>query len=119
MMVAFYYLLRVGGYTVKGSWNNTKQTVQFKYKDVSFFKKNNQGQLRCLPCDAPAALIMMANRATLKLDNHKNGWKGVCGIRTQTTRNGTAQSVHSPIDTPTSEKITPTPKPSSPLTTME
>jgi hypothetical protein len=40
MMVGFYYLLRVGEYTVKGSHNNTKQTVQFKYKDVSFFQKN-------------------------------------------------------------------------------
>jgi hypothetical protein len=32
-MIAFYYLLRVGEYTVKGSRNNTKQTVQFKYKE--------------------------------------------------------------------------------------
>ncbi len=39
-LVAFYYLLRVGEYTVKGSRNNTKQTVQFKYEDVSFIKKN-------------------------------------------------------------------------------
>ena len=38
-MVAFYYLLRVGEYTVKGSRNNTKQTVQFKYEDVTFFKR--------------------------------------------------------------------------------
>ncbi len=44
-MIAFYYLLRVGEYTVKGSRNNTKQTVQFKYEDVSFFKKNTRGQL--------------------------------------------------------------------------
>jgi len=40
-MIAFYYLLRVGEYTVKGSRNDTKQTVQFKYEDVTFFKKNN------------------------------------------------------------------------------
>jgi hypothetical protein len=39
-MIAFYYLLQVGEYTVKGSRNNTKQTVQFKYEDVTFFKKN-------------------------------------------------------------------------------
>ena len=44
-MIAFYYLLWVGGYTVKGSWNSTKQMVQFKYKDVSFFKKNTRGHL--------------------------------------------------------------------------
>jgi hypothetical protein len=52
--------------------------VQFKYEDVSFFKKNTRGQLRCLPRDAPASLIAPADGATLKLDNQKNGWKGVC-----------------------------------------
>ena len=77
-MVTFYYLLWVGEYTVKGSRNNTKQTVQFKYKDVSFFQKNTRGQLCCLPRDAPDHLIAMADGATLKLDNQKNGWKGVC-----------------------------------------
>ena len=30
-MIAFYYLLRVGEYTIKGLQNSTKQTVQFKY----------------------------------------------------------------------------------------
>jgi hypothetical protein len=48
-LIAFYYLLRIGEYTVKGSWNETKQTVQFKYEDVTFFRKNRAGQLRCLP----------------------------------------------------------------------
>jgi hypothetical protein len=76
-MIAFYYLLRVGEYTVKGSRNNTKQMVQFKYEDVTFFRKNNHGELRCLPWDAPVYLISSANGATLKLDNQKNGWKGV------------------------------------------
>jgi hypothetical protein len=77
-MIAFYYLLRVGEYTVKGSQNSTKKTVQFKYKDVSFFKKNTRGHLQCLPRNAPASLISSANGATLKLDNQKNGWKGIC-----------------------------------------
>jgi len=77
-LIAFYYLLCIGEYTIKGSRNNTKQTVQFKYEDVSFFKKNSRGSLRCLPRDASAALIMTADGATLKLDNQKNGWKGVC-----------------------------------------
>ncbi len=76
--IAFYYLLRVGEYTVKGSQNSTKQTVQFRYEDVTFFRKNNRGQLRCLPCNASDDLIASADGATLKLDNQKNGWKGVC-----------------------------------------
>jgi hypothetical protein len=44
-MIALYYLLWVGEYTVKDSRNSTKQTVQFKYEDVSFLKKNTRGQL--------------------------------------------------------------------------
>ena len=78
-MIAFYYLLRVGEYTVKGSRNSTKQTVQFKYEDVTFFRKNQMGQLRCLPRNASNELIASADGATLKLDNQKNGWKGGCG----------------------------------------
>ncbi len=77
-MITFYYLLWVGEYTVKGLRNNTKKTIQFKYEDVSFFKKNNHGQLRCLPWDAPVNLIAAADGAALKLDSQKNGWKGVC-----------------------------------------
>jgi hypothetical protein len=33
-LIAFYYLLRIGEYTIKSKCNNTKQTVQFKLKDV-------------------------------------------------------------------------------------
>ncbi len=71
-MIAFYYLLRVGEYTVKGSQNLTKQTVQFKNEDVTFFRKNNRGQLRCLPCNASDELIASADGTTLKLNNQKN-----------------------------------------------
>ncbi len=77
-LIALYYLLQVGEYTVKGSRNSTKQTVQFKYEDITFFCKNAKGQLQCLPLNAPDHLIATADGATLKLDNQKNGWKGVC-----------------------------------------
>jgi hypothetical protein len=46
---AFYYLQHIGEYTIKGTCNKKNQTVQFKYEDVTFFKKNAAGQLRCLP----------------------------------------------------------------------
>jgi hypothetical protein len=77
-MIAFYYLLRVGEYTVKGSRNSTKQTIQFNYEDATFFRKNVRGHLRCFPRNAPSDLILTADDATLKLDNQKKGWKGVC-----------------------------------------
>jgi hypothetical protein len=41
-LIAFYYLLRVGEYTVKGSRNSTKQTVQFKYEDITFSAKTQK-----------------------------------------------------------------------------
>ncbi len=71
-LIAFYYLLRIAEYTVKGMRNKTKQTIQFKYEDITFFKKNLYGQLRCLPRDVPAHLIATADGATMKLDNQKN-----------------------------------------------
>jgi hypothetical protein len=92
LLIAFYYLLRIEEYTVKGKQNNTKQTVQFKLEDVTFYKKTRAGQLRCFPKTAPYNFVLSANSATLKLDNQKNGWKGVC-VHQET--NG--ESVHCPI----------------------
>ena len=92
ILIAFYYLLRIGEYTVKSKRSNTKQTVQFKLEDVTFYKKTKFGQLRCLPKNAPYELILSADSATLKLDNQKNGWKGVC-VHQET--NG--EAVHCPI----------------------
>ena len=43
-----------------------------------FLKKNEYGKVRCLPCNAAPSLIANADGATMKLDNQKNGWKGVC-----------------------------------------
>ncbi len=78
ILIAFYYLLRIGEYTGKGSRNETKQTVQFRIRDVTFFYKDDQGTLRQLPRTASNDAIATASSATLKLENQKNGWKGVC-----------------------------------------
>ena len=90
-LTGFYYLLRVGEYTMKARTRNTKcspsvpvesdnakQTVTFRVCDVTFFKKDHKGRLRQLPRNAPEEDIMTADSATLKLTNQKNGWKGVC-----------------------------------------
>ena len=37
VIIAFYYLLRVREYSIKGHQNNTKRTVQFRIQDVTFF----------------------------------------------------------------------------------
>ena len=77
-LVAFYFLLRVGEYTIKGKRNESKQTVQFRIKDVTFFRKDKRGILRMLPRNASDEDILSADAVTLKLENQKNGWKGVC-----------------------------------------
>jgi hypothetical protein len=77
-LIAFYYLLRIGEYTCKATRNESKQTVQFKMEDLTFFKTNKLGELRCVPRTAPNEVIATSDGATLKLDNQKNGWKGVC-----------------------------------------
>ena len=77
-LISFYYLLRIGEYTGRPALESTKQTEQFKLVDVTFFKFDSNGVLRQLPRDAAEDLLMTADSATLKLDNQKNGWKGVC-----------------------------------------
>ena len=80
-LIAFYYLLRIGEYSVKKSRNYSKQTRQFKMKDVVFFTKSECGQIFKLMRDATDEQILAATSASLKLDNQKNGWKAfVCTI---------------------------------------
>jgi hypothetical protein len=77
-MIAFYYLLCIGEYTTKGTQNKSKQMEEFKMRDITFFAKDKHGNLCCLSQDASVDLIAEADGATMKLDNQKNGWKGVC-----------------------------------------
>jgi hypothetical protein len=91
-MIAFYYLLQVGKFRIKGSRNSTKQTVQIKYEDVSFFKKNTRGQLRCLPRDALAEIISAADCAALKLDDKKMGRRAFASTTRPMATNGIAHA---------------------------
>jgi hypothetical protein len=77
MLIEFYYLLRVGEYTVKTTQIQSKQTIQFCIGDVTFFKPDCNGVIRQLSKMAPIVHIMTATSAMLKLENQKNGWKGV------------------------------------------
>ncbi len=65
-MIAFYYLLRIGKYTTKGTHNNSNMGYHLLCKGC------------CLSQDASADLIAEVDGVTMKLDNQKNGWKGVC-----------------------------------------
>ena len=84
VMIAFYYLLRVGEYTAKGKgaqdWESREtQTQPFRLKDIAFFSLHSATKrLVRLPPSASDYEIMNASNATLKLGNQKNGWKDVC-----------------------------------------
>jgi len=58
-LIAFYYLFRIGEYTVKSKRNNKKQTVQFKLEDVTFYKKNKMGTAPMPPqkCALPTRVV--------------------------------------------------------------
>ena len=63
---------------MKGQRNETKKTVQFKLEDAMFFCRYDKGTLRQLPTNALNKDILSAEGDTLKLENQKNVWKGVC-----------------------------------------
>ncbi|KAL7523426.1 hypothetical protein ACHAXR_000173, partial [Thalassiosira sp. AJA248-18] len=77
-LIAFYYLLRVGEYTSKARRKKRTRTRQFRAKDVTFFRRNKQGDLVALPRNASDADIMTADAATLTISNQKNGHAGAC-----------------------------------------
>ena len=67
-MIAFYYLLRVGEYTVKGTGPQepgATQTQPFKMKDIAFFGRNSRGRLYCIPPNAREFDILHATNATI------------------------------------------------------
>ena len=78
VLITFYYLLYIGEYTTKDKRPESKCTVEYKLEDSTFFGYNDKGQLWVIPRETPADIIAKADLAKLKLDNQKNGHKGVC-----------------------------------------
>jgi integrase len=70
LTIAFFFLLRPGEYTMPTSKSRTR-TVQFRRKDVRFFKQGN-----VLPHNTPLAELRTADAVRLYLDNQKNGQRG-------------------------------------------
>lgn len=67
---AFYFLLRVGEYTMPAQ-NRRTRTVQFRCQDVRLWKNG-----RLIPHLAPLQQLLSADGVTLYLDNQKNGQRG-------------------------------------------
>lgn len=68
--LAFFFLLRVGEYTMPSSSRKTR-TVQFRVMDVTFYRDG------CvIPCSAPLDSLMTADGVALCISNQKNGTRG-------------------------------------------
>lgn len=69
--VAFFYLLRVGEYTLPAGRKKKTRTVQFRVGDVILWKNGRQ-----LPPTSPLHILLQADGASLCIENQKNGTKG-------------------------------------------
>ena len=105
--MAFYFLLRVGEYTLPPE-HRTTRTVQFRICDIRFW----QGQT-LLPPTSDAAILAAASSVTLIMDNQKNGQRGdiihqdavhadFCPVRSAAARVSAIMAQHMPLTTPVS-----------------
>ena len=74
-LIAFYFLLRIGEYTMM---YDNKQTRQFRLRDIVFFKKDKGGNLRQLVKKSTDKEIVVSEGATIRLVNNKIGHKNAC-----------------------------------------
>ena len=92
VLVAFYYLLRVGEYTKpryvtrNGKRERATRTKQFSVGNVGFFKSG-----RIVPRTSSLDTLLTCDAATLKITNQKNGRMG------ETVHQKTNGSVNCPV----------------------
>ena len=107
VVMAFYFLLRVGEYTLPPE-HRTTRTVQFRLCDIRFW----QGQT-LLPLTSDAAVLAAASSVTLIMDNQKNGQRGdiihqeavnadFCPVRSTAARVSAVMAQNMPLTTPVS-----------------
>ena len=107
IVMAFYFLLRVGEYTLPPD-HVTTRTVQFRVCDTRFW----QGQT-LLPHTSDAATLAAASSVTLMIDNQKNGQRGdtihqeacasdFCPVRSVAARVSAVMALNMPLTTPLS-----------------
>jgi len=78
--IAFFYLLRVGEYTMPQPHSRTR-TVQSRVQDVTFRRYDGT----VIPNSAPVAQLLQAASSTLWMDNQKNGQRGATILHTAVT----------------------------------
>ena len=77
-LIALYYILHQGKYCINAAAPDKKQTVQFRVKDITFFKRDIDGVFRQLRRDLPDWILMCEDSAAMNLSNQKNGHKNIC-----------------------------------------
>lgn len=70
IVVAFFFLLRVGEYT-RSSDRRAKQTIPIRRQDVKLWRNN-----QLLDHRLPFEELILADAVTIRLENQKNGFKG-------------------------------------------
>ena len=70
MLVAFFYLLRVGKYTVSQN-SQPKRTIPLRKGDIRLWHKG-----KLLEHESPLPPLLLANSAAILIANTKNGTKG-------------------------------------------
>jgi hypothetical protein len=69
-------LLQIGEYTVKGKKTYSKQTVNFRVKDVTFFKKNRRWRLEQIPRKDLEAILKADAASVIRMDwGHSTRWR--------------------------------------------
>ena len=69
IVIAFFFLLRVGEYTKPAS---RTRTTQFRLRDITFWTTQPNSRRLALPPDANLATLSQAAEVTLRLENEKN-----------------------------------------------
>jgi hypothetical protein len=88
VLIAFYFLLRVGEYTQpkfvnqNGEKRRSTRTKQFSVGNVGFFKNS-----KLVPRTSSLAMLLSCDAATLKITNQKNGRMGET-IHQEAVQNG-------------------------------
>ena len=78
-MIAFYYILRDGGYTAPKRQGEQPITQQFLVNDVTFFKlRKTCGLLSPLTLNSSKQELLSAVADTLPTNKQKNLFKGTC-----------------------------------------
>jgi integrase len=106
--IAFFFLLRVGEYTMPKR-NIRTRTIQFRVQDVTF----RQADGTVIPNSAPLHDLLVADSVTLWMDNQKNGQRGAtihhtrcpgwfCPVKALARRIHSILSQGCPLDTPLS-----------------